>query len=1013
MATITKPIALNESFNTTESTPRNLADVLAQALQMLNTTISGLNFINATVVEELPTVGISTTTIYLVPSDDPQSENVYDEYINLDGTSAGWEKIGSTEIDLSNYYTKTETDTLLGGKVDKVNGKGLSTNDYTDTEKTKLAGIEEGAEVNPTSSVKTATDTFATVNGGLLEKCVIDLAPVQNLHGFDHPWVGEAGKNKWIPYTDATYSANNTTFTQNDDGTVDVVTGSGGASATTLWVEVRTLKAGTYILSGGINNNCFVGIQGNDFVYVAQSYGDDSSAFTIPTDASYRFVCRVGNGASVNGTFKPMIRLATESDPTFEPYENICPIIGHTEIDLYNVGKNLFENSLFNTDVGETLTYIHFAVPNGNYVMSTPDFPIVNGIVNAFFLAGKVTGGASSSYNGVYKDRPISITVTDGYYTVIYRSRNSTNTNNPKNFNWQIEEGSSATAYEPYLGHLYQIPIGSTVYGGTDEVVGGSGEVEEVEIIYDGSADENWQVNGTYPNTYYISIPTGMNSNRDLKCDRYKKVNSVESVDTGIAFGSMMNIRDNYNGATLADWKTYLSNNPLQIVYKLATPTTLSTSPTRIEALPSENNLSTPLDGQSIDFVEYRELFTWDEVEGIFTAGNGIDISEEKVISTDDDHIRDITREDYLNLKTLRNADIDENGVATFEVLESNKVNSLKVELLPNQPLHGYDKPWAGGAGKNKLPMTLSDIKSNNNTVTGIATWNDNIYTIYGISYTIIADDNGIVTKIIANGTADPNLNAILQLSSTLTLRGNYILNGCPNGGGASEYECCLVNTSLDQFLCRDFGSGVSISLDQDSVPRVVVRKGVTVTNLEFYPMLRLSTESDATFAPYANICPIYPYSGVEVTHTGEDSQSKTYTYNFSQSYFGAIVTLYKEKSVLSYWTEIASYNGETLPNDWYSSMDEYVEGTTPTIGSQVVYRDTFPAFEEATGIINIDAFVGENTMTPTEGKIIECVYSKIKSDKDYLAWECNEGTGTYTFKAKVDSSGNVEYYWQ
>lgn len=34
---------------------------------------------------------------------------------------------------------------LIGTKVDSVSGKALSTNDYTDAEKTKLAGIEEGA----------------------------------------------------------------------------------------------------------------------------------------------------------------------------------------------------------------------------------------------------------------------------------------------------------------------------------------------------------------------------------------------------------------------------------------------------------------------------------------------------------------------------------------------------------------------------------------------------------------------------------------------------------------------------------------------------------------------------------------------------------------------------------------------------------------------------------------------------------------------------------------------------
>lgn len=40
------------------------------------------------------------------------------------------------------FYTKGETDTLLNNKVDKVTGKGLSTNDYTTAEKNKLAGID-------------------------------------------------------------------------------------------------------------------------------------------------------------------------------------------------------------------------------------------------------------------------------------------------------------------------------------------------------------------------------------------------------------------------------------------------------------------------------------------------------------------------------------------------------------------------------------------------------------------------------------------------------------------------------------------------------------------------------------------------------------------------------------------------------------------------------------------------------------------------------------------------------
>ena len=48
----------------------------------------------------------------------------------------------------------------LGSKVDKVTGKGLSSNDYTDTEKNKLAGIAPGATAN------NGTVTRVDVNGG-------------------------------------------------------------------------------------------------------------------------------------------------------------------------------------------------------------------------------------------------------------------------------------------------------------------------------------------------------------------------------------------------------------------------------------------------------------------------------------------------------------------------------------------------------------------------------------------------------------------------------------------------------------------------------------------------------------------------------------------------------------------------------------------------------------------------------------------------------------------------------
>lgn len=68
------------------------------------------------------------------------------------------------------------TTTALNAKVDKVDGKGLSTNDYTTTEKTKLSSIAEGAEVNQnafsnvvvgsvTVAADSKTDTLTLVAG--------------------------------------------------------------------------------------------------------------------------------------------------------------------------------------------------------------------------------------------------------------------------------------------------------------------------------------------------------------------------------------------------------------------------------------------------------------------------------------------------------------------------------------------------------------------------------------------------------------------------------------------------------------------------------------------------------------------------------------------------------------------------------------------------------------------------------------------------------------------------------
>lgn len=71
------------------------------------------------VVSELPEASESTMyKLYLVPSADPQTQNVKDEYITVRSGSEGaytyaWEQIGSTAIDLDGYVTTTALNTAL------------------------------------------------------------------------------------------------------------------------------------------------------------------------------------------------------------------------------------------------------------------------------------------------------------------------------------------------------------------------------------------------------------------------------------------------------------------------------------------------------------------------------------------------------------------------------------------------------------------------------------------------------------------------------------------------------------------------------------------------------------------------------------------------------------------------------------------------------------------------------------------------------------------------------------
>lgn len=139
--------------------------VKTEVTQEIAQAVSGITGFDTKAVEELPGTG-KKGILYLL-SNSGSGNNVYDEYLWLGNK---YEKLGTREINLTEYAKKTElptkvsqltndsgyqtsaqvgniVDTKIVNKVDKVSGKQLSTNDYTTAEKNKLADLVKVEEI--------------------------------------------------------------------------------------------------------------------------------------------------------------------------------------------------------------------------------------------------------------------------------------------------------------------------------------------------------------------------------------------------------------------------------------------------------------------------------------------------------------------------------------------------------------------------------------------------------------------------------------------------------------------------------------------------------------------------------------------------------------------------------------------------------------------------------------------------------------------------------------------------
>lgn len=141
----------------------------------------------------------------------------------------------------------------------------------------------------------------------------------------------------------------------------------------------------------------------------------------------------------------------------------------------------------------------------------------------------------------------------------------------------------------------------------------------------------------------------------------------------------------------------------------------------------------------------------------------------------------------------------------------------------------------------------------------------------------------------------------------------------------------------------------------------------------------------------YYNECGIF--EGVLTEADFEPYTEQSVTVQLGQTVYGGTLNVTTGELTVE-TANIASYNGETIGEPWWSSMDEYVAGATPTTGAQVVYTLATPTTVSLTPT-QLALLEGYNILT-TDGNNINLRYtgtvaSNVQSEID----EFEESTRT------------------
>ena len=446
------------------------------------------------------------------------------------------------------------------------------------------------------------------------------------------------GKNL-LQNTAKTVTQNGVTFTVNEDGSVTM----NGTALDTV-SAFCTINNSTLQLTEGVRYTLSGCPKHTGVAMFAGQYGNDSGSgytFTAYTTASSglspQIYIRVSSGTTVNNVVvKPMLRLASVSDATYEPYTGGIPapnpdypqtldsVGADGSVEVTVCGKNLFDESKI-----ENKTYpgryaefadgrIHFVNNDAVGYVATARLTLTPGTYYLGSSIQTVTGVPTVGYKinsnpSTYATNTF-VTLTETSQFELRATTSGTNTSGEYYANFWITAGESATSYEPYKetqtlsistpNGLPGIPVAS---GGN--YTDGSGQqwlcnevdfakgvyVQRVAKVTFNSA-AGWEMvgasgGGTRFRNRSLSIPmqgaTDPNAKANLICSAFPTLTANQTwyKSTGISgdHSTMLIYYDAIEQTTSA-LGAYFASNPMTVVYQMVTPVETALSAEQLAA---------------------------------------------------------------------------------------------------------------------------------------------------------------------------------------------------------------------------------------------------------------------------------------------------------------------------------------------------------------------------------------------------------------------------------------------